>query len=185
MARGNVIRPPPDELGRALTAWTNNSMNFLSGGCEVSLLAESWLHRHSLTALGAPPREHLGAALGLHTRTKTVLLRALTPVGLECALGHETSLLLTGKIAVRQTKSINDAERSEQTSRGELRQDKAGRRLNWTRPGQRVKRRFITRYGGHPAFSSTSTLTISRSQSMFATDSATQSEQSASNPSSG
>jgi hypothetical protein len=37
-----------------------------------------------------------------------VLLRALTPVRLESALGHEKWLLLTGSMAFRQTTSIND-----------------------------------------------------------------------------
>jgi hypothetical protein len=37
-----------------------------------------------------------------------VRLRAVTPVGLERALGHETYLLLIRKIASKQTKSINE-----------------------------------------------------------------------------
>ncbi len=41
-------------------------------------------------AKSPPPR------LGLHTRAKAVRLRAVTAVGLERALGHETWLLLTG-----------------------------------------------------------------------------------------
>jgi hypothetical protein len=35
----------------------------------------------------------------------------MTPVRLECALGHETSLLLIESIALRQVESINDAAR--------------------------------------------------------------------------
>ena len=53
------------------------------------LLTETGLHRHPLAALGAPARDHRLAALGLHPRTKSVRLRAVTPVRLECALGHE------------------------------------------------------------------------------------------------
>src|SRR5690349_21421339 len=105
MARGKFTRALADELGRALTLINLDELP-LRGD---PLLAEAGLHRHPLAALRAPTRKHLGAALGFHTRAKTMLLRAFTPVGLECALGHETSLLLTGKIAMRQTKSINDA----------------------------------------------------------------------------
>lgn len=53
------------------------------------------------------------AALGLHPSTKSVRLRAVTPVRLECPLGHETSLLLIllvgAIIAIRRMRSINDA----------------------------------------------------------------------------
>ena len=78
------------------------SQHDLNPGCESSansgkgetLLTEAGLHRHPLAALGAPARNHRAAGLGLHPRTKSVRLRAVTPVGLECALGHEKSLLL-------------------------------------------------------------------------------------------
>ena len=52
----------------------------------------------------------LRAALGLHPRSKSVLLRTVTPVRLECALGHEKSLLLVSSMAYGQTKSINEPE---------------------------------------------------------------------------
>lgn len=54
------------------------------------LLTEAGLHRHPLASLGAPARDHRLAALGLHPGTKSVRLRAVTSVRLECALGHET-----------------------------------------------------------------------------------------------
>ena len=59
-----------------------------------TLLTEAGLHRHPLAALGAPARNYRAAGLGLHPRKKSVRLRAVTTVGLECALGHEKSLLL-------------------------------------------------------------------------------------------
>jgi hypothetical protein len=79
------------------------------------LLAEAGLHRDPLATLRAPARQHRGSALGLHARSESVLLRALTPVRLESALGHEKSLLLIRSMAFRQTVSINDAPRTRQT----------------------------------------------------------------------
>ena len=55
-----------------------------------ALLTEAGLHRDPLASLGAPPRDHRLAALGLHPGTKSVRLRAVTSVRLESALGHET-----------------------------------------------------------------------------------------------
>ena len=45
-------------------------------------------------------------------------LRAVTPVGLERALGHETYLLLVGKMSVEETLSINDRRTQGQTGPG-------------------------------------------------------------------
>ena len=73
------------------------------------LLTETRFHRDPLAALGAAARDYGLAALCLHTSTKSVRLRAMTPVGLKCALGHETSLLLVRSVALRQEKSINEA----------------------------------------------------------------------------
>jgi len=77
------------------------------------LFTEAGLYRHPLAPLGAPTRDHRLAALGLHPGTKSVRLRAVTSVRLECPLGHETSLLLIqlvgAIIAVRRMRSINDA----------------------------------------------------------------------------
>ena len=81
---------------------------------EVSL-AEAGLHRDPLATLRAPARQHRGSALGLHARSESVLLRALTPVRLESALGHEKWLLLIRSMASRQTMSINDPPRTRQT----------------------------------------------------------------------
>jgi hypothetical protein len=53
------------------------------------LFAETWFHRDPLAPLGAAAGKNLLAALGLHARAKSVLLRSLAPVGLECTLGHE------------------------------------------------------------------------------------------------
>src|SRR5450755_4752587 len=99
--RGNTMRlPVPGRwllpCGRALTAHHPNS------GCrlpptpekERTLLTETRFHRDPLAALGAPARDYGATALGLHSSTKSVRLRAMTPVRLKCALGHETSLLL-------------------------------------------------------------------------------------------
>jgi hypothetical protein len=54
------------------------------------------------------------AALGLHARAKSVLLRSLAPVRLECSLGHKEWLLLTGSIFSNQIISINHAQRHHQ-----------------------------------------------------------------------
>jgi hypothetical protein len=82
------------------------------------LLAEAGLHRDPLATLRAPARQHRGSALGLHARSESVLLRALTPVRLESALGHEKWLLLIRSLAFRQTTSINDLPRTRQTGIG-------------------------------------------------------------------
>jgi hypothetical protein len=81
-------------------------------GLKGKLLTEAGLHRDALAALGPPARDHRLAAFGFHTSTKAVRLRAMTPVRLECALGHETSLLLIEPVALGQEKSINDTART-------------------------------------------------------------------------
>jgi hypothetical protein len=60
------------------------------------LLAETGLYRDALASLGAPARNHRASALGLHTRAKSVRLRAAATVGLECTLRHYETALLTG-----------------------------------------------------------------------------------------
>ena len=96
------------------------------------LLTEAGLHRHPLAALGAPARDHRLAALGLHPGTKSVRLRAVTSVRLECPLGHETSLLLIllvgAIIAIRRMRSINDAGQT-----GKLGSDQIGPAHQFTR----------------------------------------------------
>jgi hypothetical protein len=52
------------------------------------LLTKTGLHGNAFATLGATPRDDRATSLGLHARTKAVRLRAVTPVGLECALGH-------------------------------------------------------------------------------------------------
>jgi hypothetical protein len=93
-------------------------------GC---LFAEAGLHRYPLATFGAPARQHCGSALGLHTRTESVLLRALTPVWLESALGHEKSLLLIRSMALRQTVSINDLAQPRQSAPAVLAQGRRAR----------------------------------------------------------
>jgi hypothetical protein len=80
------------------------------------LFAEAGLYRHPLAAFGTTPREHRLAALGFHTSTKSVRLRAVTTVRLECTLGHERLLLLNGPLTLGQVKSINDAHTERQTT---------------------------------------------------------------------
>src|SRR5450755_4190306 len=109
--RGNLARlpgperSPPPFAARAFTTPLKPDLrdpDSREPGCESSansgkgetLLTEAGLHRHPLAALGAPARNHRAAGLGLHSRKKSVCLRAVTTVGLECALGHEKSLLL-------------------------------------------------------------------------------------------
>jgi hypothetical protein len=55
----------------------------------TGLFAETWFHRDPLAPLGATAGNYLLAALGLHAHAKSVCLRSLAPVGLECTLGHE------------------------------------------------------------------------------------------------
>jgi hypothetical protein len=77
-----------------------------------NLFTKTGLHRHPLATFGPAPRDHRATRLGLHAGEKSVRLRAVTPVGLECALGHEKHLLLVRKIALKQTVSINDGART-------------------------------------------------------------------------
>jgi hypothetical protein len=91
---------------RALTILAHNQSYRLSAFFPrgETLLTEAGLYRHALAALGAPPRNYRAAGLGLHPRKKSVRLRAVTTVGLECALGHEKSLLLMNWISVNKAK---------------------------------------------------------------------------------
>ncbi len=73
----------------------------------TGLFAESWFHRDPFAPLGAPAGNYLLAALGLHARAKSVCLRSLAPVGLECTLGHEKYLLLIRSTVLGQAISIN------------------------------------------------------------------------------
>src|ERR1700690_1232558 len=73
----------------------------------TGLFAETWFHRDPFAPLGAPAGNYLLAALGLHARAKSVCLRSLAPVGLECTLGHEKYLLLIRSTVLGQTVSIN------------------------------------------------------------------------------
>ena len=75
--------------------------------CVTGLFAETWFHRDPFAPLGAPAGNYLLAALGLHARAKSVCLRSLAPVGLECTLGHEKYWLLIRSTVLGQTVSIN------------------------------------------------------------------------------
>jgi hypothetical protein len=75
--------------------------NFRQNPKRKTLLTEAGRYRHPLAALGAPTRNYRAAGLGLHPRTKSVRLRAVTTVGLECALGHEKSLLLMMEVSFK------------------------------------------------------------------------------------
>jgi hypothetical protein len=79
------------------------------------LLAETRLYRDAFASLGPAARKHLGSAFGLHARPEAVLFRALAPVGLKCAFGHEKSLLLIQSTGLKRSKSINDRVRERQT----------------------------------------------------------------------
>src|ERR1700680_1793704 len=118
--RGNLLRrPEPDTLAlpfgtRAFTILAPNlgckNLDCRNLSCKISaffqsgetLLTEAGLYRHPLAALGAPPRNHRAAGLGLHPRKKPVRLRAVTTVRLECALGHGKSLLLMDWISLNK-----------------------------------------------------------------------------------
>ena len=62
----------------------------------VGLVAITRRYGDALASLGTTARQHRPTALGLHARTKSVRLRAVTTVGLECALRHAKTALLTG-----------------------------------------------------------------------------------------
>lgn len=55
----------------------------------MDLFAEAGLYRDPLAPLGTTAGKYLLAALGLHARAESVLLRSLAPVRLERTLGHE------------------------------------------------------------------------------------------------
>src|SRR5436190_19888094 len=92
--RGNLARlPEPDRPGLPFGVLAFTAHNPTSGLLQFrnkrELLAEAGLSCNPLAALGAPARDHGLSALGLHTRAKSVRLRAMTAVGLKCALRHE------------------------------------------------------------------------------------------------
>jgi hypothetical protein len=80
----------------------------------AGLFAETWFYRDPLAPLGAPAGKNFLAALGLHARAKSVYLRSLAPVGLECTLGQSSSLLIPSSV-LGQTVSINHARHYRQT----------------------------------------------------------------------
>lgn len=57
-------------------------------GNREQLITIPGLHGNPLAALGAAAREHGLSTLGLHTGPESVRLRAVTTIGLECALRH-------------------------------------------------------------------------------------------------
>jgi hypothetical protein len=59
----------------------------------TALVAEAGADGHAFAANGAAAAEHGGAGLGLHARTETVCLHALTAIWLKGTLGHENALL--------------------------------------------------------------------------------------------
>jgi hypothetical protein len=58
-----------------------------------ALVAKAGTHGHTLTANSSTAAQNGRAALGLHTRAKTVRLHSFAAIGLKCALGHENALL--------------------------------------------------------------------------------------------
>ena len=73
----------------------------------MQLLAETGLHGDALASFGAASGNHRSAALGLHESTKSVRLRAATTIGLECALRHAKTALLTRKIVTGTNPKYN------------------------------------------------------------------------------
>ena len=80
----------------------------------TGLFAETGFHRDPLAPLGAPAGNYFLAALGLHAHAKSVCLRSLAPVGLECTLGQSSSLLIPSTV-LGQTTSINHPSHYRQT----------------------------------------------------------------------
>jgi hypothetical protein len=86
----------------------------------TGLFAETWFYRDPLAPLGATAGNHFLAALGLHARAKSMYLRSLAPVGLECTLGQSSSLLIPSTV-LGQTVSINHLQPYVQTAICKLR----------------------------------------------------------------
>jgi hypothetical protein len=59
------------------------------------LVAEASADRNALAARRTATVQHCGAALGLHTRAKSVRLYTAMAVRLKCALGHRNALLFS------------------------------------------------------------------------------------------
>jgi hypothetical protein len=81
----------------------------------AGLFAETWFYRDPLAPLGASAGKYFLAALGLHAHAKSVCLRSLAPVGLECTLGQSSSLLIPSTV-LGQTVSINHLQPYVQTA---------------------------------------------------------------------
>jgi hypothetical protein len=64
---------------------------------ESVLVAVAGTYGNAFAAFGAATGQHRGPRLSFHTRQKAVRLRAMTAVGLECALGHNAALLISLK----------------------------------------------------------------------------------------
>jgi hypothetical protein len=64
---------------------------------KFALVAVAGAYRNALAPFGAAAGKNRGPRLSFHTRQKAVRLRAMTAVGLECALGHNTALLISLK----------------------------------------------------------------------------------------
>src|SRR5450432_4837587 len=108
----------------------------------TGLIAETWFYRDPFAPLGAPAGNYLLAALGLHARAKSVCLRSLAPVGLECTLGHEKYLLLIRSTVLGQTVSINHPVQYLQTAIRKMRAQSQTSRLQ---EGHKVARRKPTK----------------------------------------
>jgi hypothetical protein len=59
------------------------------------LVAVACAYGNALAALGAAAGKHCGPCFGLHSRQKTMRLCAMAAVRLECALWHNTALLIS------------------------------------------------------------------------------------------
>jgi hypothetical protein len=64
---------------------------------KATLVAVAGAYSDALAALGATAGKHRCACLGLHPRQKAMRLRPMAAVRLECALGHNTALLISLK----------------------------------------------------------------------------------------
>ena len=64
---------------------------------ESALVAVAGAYRNAFAPFGAAAGKNRSPRLSFHTRQKAVRLRAMTAVGLECALGHNAALLISLK----------------------------------------------------------------------------------------
>jgi hypothetical protein len=94
------ILPPAYLHSFSLGEWKPDDPRYPAASLKGNnLIAITRAYGNTLAALRAPPRQHRGAALGLHAAAKAVSLRTAAAIRLECALRHGKSCLLMDSYA--------------------------------------------------------------------------------------